>query len=44
MRRIIAAAVSGAAIAIVAVAGCSSGTTTLVKEIPAAAPPVSQRP
>jgi hypothetical protein len=39
MRKLIAAAVSGAAIAVVAVAGCSSGTTT-VREIPAAAPVV----
>ena len=35
MRKFIASAVSGAAIAVVAVAGCASGTTT-IREIPAA--------
>ncbi|MGD0704063.1 MAG: hypothetical protein ABSA02_29780 [Trebonia sp.] len=37
MRKFIAPAVSGAAIAVVAVAGCAGGTTT-VREMPAAAP------
>lgn len=37
IKKFIAAAVSGAAIAVVSVAGCTSGTTT-IRELPAAAP------